>query len=218
MNLRPKIVFLGIALLALKPAHALTTFRERENNNNRRHAQFLNTRDNKILVRGDRVHNHSADWFRVWSDRGTTLDLLVRTPLGSRFRHDPILGLFDSRGNELAFNDELFGPYGFDAGIFGYKTRTSGYYYVSVTGFGDRHFRGGNEGEGDDDHEGDDHEGEDHDDDHFGGGVGGNSGWTYDLSINRTNVPEPSEWALIGMAGLGVAGMMRRARLKIRNG
>jgi hypothetical protein len=178
--------------LALAPAHALTTFREAEPNNNRPQAQFLNTTDSEILVLGDRTNNNrSSDWYRVWGQRDSIFNLMVRTPGGSTFRNDPILGLFDSTGRELAFND-LLGSYGLDAGISNYRIRTSGYYYVTVSAQGDRNFRGG--------------------------GVGGRvSNWTYNLTINRTNVPEPSEWALIGLTVLGVTGLMRRAALRVRN-
>ncbi len=203
-----RITLFVLLFLALGPAQALTTFRERENNDTRRRAQFLNTRDSKILVRGDRRSNPSADWFKVWGDSGTHFDLLVRTPLGSRFRNDPILGLFDATGRELAFNDDLLGPYGFDSGIFGFQVHRSGYYYVAVSGYGDRHFRRGG---------GSEHEGREGDDEDCEGGDDPSSGWTYNLSINRTSTPEPSEWALIGMAALGVGGMMRRAALKARN-
>ncbi len=215
-----KLLLLTLILLAVVPAHALKTFRERENNDTRRKAQFLNTSDNKILVRGDHKNNLSADWFKVWGDSGSKFDVLVRTPLGSQFRHDPILGFFDADGRELAFNDDLFGSYGFDSGIFSFQVHRSGYYYVAVSGYGDRHFRRGGGGEDEHENEGDD-DGTESDDDgnenEDDGGEGVGSGWTYNLSINRTSTPEPSEWALIGMAALGVGGMMRRAALKARN-
>jgi hypothetical protein len=199
-----------LVFLALGHAHALTTFRERENNDARSKAQFLNTRDNKILVRGDHKDNQSADWFKVWGDSGARFDLLVRTPLGSQFRHDPILGFFDANGHELAFNDDLFDVYGLDSGISGFQVHRAGYYYVAVSGYGDRHFRQG--GGGEDEHESDDDDGTETE---YEEEV--NSGWSYNLSISRTSAPEPSEWALIGMSVLGVGGMMRRAALKARN-
>jgi hypothetical protein len=185
-----RIALFVLLFLVLGPAHALTVFRESEPNNNIPRAQFLNTSDNKILVLGDRVRNRSSDWYLVWGQRSSVFDILVRTPSSI---NDSILGLFDSAGREIAFNDNLGGSYGLNSGIFHYRIPTSGFYYIAVSAQGDRNFRGG--------------------------GIGREtSEWTYNLSINRTATPEPSEWALIGMSMLGVGGLMRRATLKARNG
>jgi hypothetical protein len=188
-----RLVGLVLASLALSPAHALTVFREAEPNNNRPQAQFLNTTDSDILVLGDRTNNNrSSDWYRVWGERDSIFNLLVTTPTGSTFGNDPVLGLFDSTGRELAFSDDLMGGYGLDAGIFNYRIDATGYYYIAVSAKGDRNFRGG--------------------------GSGGNQSiWVYNLTINRTAVPEPSEWALIGLTVLGVTGLMRRAALRAKN-
>lgn len=179
-----------MALAGVTPAYAQAVFMESEPNNNMPQAQFLNTNESKIVVFGDRVNNNrSSDWYKVWGSKDSVFDILVSTPGGSTYQNDPILGLFDSTGRELAFSDNLLGPYGLDAGIFNYRMLSSGYYYVAVSARGDRNFRGGGAG-------------------------GRESIWTYNLSIGRTSVPEPSEWAVIGLSVMGVGGLMLRASRK----
>jgi hypothetical protein len=183
--------------LILTPVQAQTIFTESEPNNNIPKANFINTNDSSILVRGDRFdNNRSSDWFKIWGQRDGKLDLLLRTNhafAGATPRDsDPIIGLFDSNGRELAFSDNVNGVFGLNAGIFNYHLMSTGYYYIAVSARKDRNFRGGGAG-------------------------GQQSKWSYGISITRTTAPEPSEWTLIGLGALSVLGLMKRAAQKAQN-
>ncbi|MGC4042938.1 MAG: hypothetical protein QM758_03970 [Armatimonas sp.] len=182
-----RLALLLLILTGVIPAYAQLFFTEKEPNDSLAQAQFLDTKENKFVVFGDRTTtNRSADWYRVWGSKGTRVDFVVNTTGGSFMQNDPIFGLFDSTGRELVFNDNLLGPYGLDAGVLNYYILNSGYYYVAVSAHGDRNFRGG-------------------------GGSGRDSIWRYNLGVVRTTVPEPSEWAVISLSVMGVGGLMFRA-------
>ena len=197
-------LFILTATLALvagaRPAAALTTFTEIEPNNSLAGAQFLNTTDNQIVVNGDRISSTTADWYKIWFDAGSKiLNMTVTAPggnvltaAGTEYLNDPMLGFFNSAGTELAFNDDLGGAAGWNSGLSNINIATSGYYYVAVTGYFDRSFNGS------------------------GPFSSRANGWTYQLALSRTSVPEPSEWATLGLVALGLGGLIVRARARKR--
>ena len=199
-NITPLVALSATLLLfaGARPATALTTFAEQEPNNSRTAAQFLNTSDTQIIVNGDRISSTTADWYRIWFDAGSKILNLtvtapggnVLTPSGAEYLNDPMVAFFNSAGTELAFNDDLGGAAGWNAGLSNINITSSGFYYVAVSGYFDRSFNGS------------------------GPFSTRGSGWTYQMSLNRTSVPEPSEWATLCLIGLGLGGLMLKARAR----
>lgn len=185
-----------LTVAGARPAAALTTFAEIEPNNSLAGAQFLNTTDTQVIVNGDRISSTTADWYKLWFDAGTKIVNLtvtapggnVLTALGTEYQNDPMVGFFNAAGTELAFNDDLGGAAGWNAGLSNVNIATSGYYYVAVSGYFDRSFNGS------------------------GPFSTRANGWTYQVALSRTSVPEPSEWATIALVALGIGGLMLKAR------
>lgn len=187
-----------VLLAGARPAAALTTFAEQEPNNSLAGAQFLNTTDTQIIVNGDRISSTTADWYKLWFDAGSKIVNLtvtapggnVLTPAGTEYQNDPMVGFFNAAGTELAFNDDLGGAAGWNSGLSNINITTSGYYYIAVTGYFDRSFNGS------------------------GPFSLRANGWTYQMALSRTSVPEPSEWATIALVALGIGGLMLKARAR----
>ena len=107
-----------------------------------------------------------------------------------------IYGLYDSSGTLLSFGG---GPTSTSASA-ALTVGGAGSYYLAVMGYNSAIGFGGN----------------------FNMALSGNfapsantsSGWDYQANINYTTVPEPSEWAVIGLSVMGVGGLMVRARRK----
>jgi hypothetical protein len=194
--LAPTLLLLTMA--GARPAAATTTFAEQEPNNSLAGAQFLNTTDSKIIVNGDRISSTTADWYKLWFDAGSQIVNLtvtapggnVLTPSGTEYQNDPMVGFFNAAGTELAFNDDLGGTAGWNAGLSNINITTSGYYYIAVSGFFDRSFNG------------------------TGPFSARANGWTYQVALSRTSVPEPSEWATIALVAMGIGGLMLKARAR----
>jgi hypothetical protein len=186
---------LGITTL---PAQALTIFNEVEPNNTRASAQFLNTLDNDILVRGARRTTGGGgaatpDWYRFSVTGPSYLNLNVASVGPGASSARLIFGLYDSSGTLLSFGG---GPASTSAGG-SFILNSAGSYYVAITGYSV--FNVGQIGTG-----------------NFAqtGVNAGSTNWNYNASINYTTVPEPSEWAVIGLSVLGTFGLMARARRK----
>lgn len=84
--------------------------------------------------------NNAADFYSFTLSSPAELTFNVFTPTGSSFGNDPIVGLYNSAGTQLANDDD--GGTGFDAKLI-YNVLTSGTYYVAVGGFPDFDFTGG---------------------------------------------------------------------------
>jgi hypothetical protein len=197
---------LGLALTcgligAALPAQALTIFNEAEPNNTRLTAQFLNTTDNNILVIGNRnignpATRRSADWYRFAVDGPTYLSLNIAAVGLGAGSAQLIYGLYDSSGTLISFGG---GPTSTSAST-ALSLSGAGSYYVAVMGYNNSIGFGGNFAQalaGD-----------------FSNSANSSSGWDYNVNINYTTVPEPSEWAVLGVSLLGVGGLMLRARRK----
>ncbi len=190
----------GLISTAL-PAQALTVFTEIEPNNTRLTAQYLNTLDNDIRVNGSRRNSNatvarSADWYRfnVGGPSYLSLNIASIGPEASSARL--IYGLYDSSGTLLSFGG---GPTSTSASG-ALTVGGAGSYYLAIMGYDSAAGFGGN----------------------FAQALAGtfvptatsSSNWDYRANINYTTVPEPSEWAVIGLSVMGVGGLMVRARRK----
>jgi hypothetical protein len=194
-----RTLWLALALGATTlPAHALATFNEVEPNNTRASAQFLNTLDNNILVHGSRRNANqtiarSPDWYRFSVTGPSYLNLGIRSVGTGASSARLIFGLYDSSGTFL------FGGGGptVSAGSGSLTLAGAGSYYLAITGYSAQNFAQLGTG-------------------NFlqSGTNAGSFNWNYDATINYTTVPEPSEWAVIGLSVLGVGGLMARARRK----
>ncbi len=192
-------LWLALALGAVTlPAQALTIFNEREPNNTRLGAQFLNTPDNNIGIRGSRrtiLNGGGAtpDWYRFSVTGPSYLNLAVASTGTGASSARLIFGLYDSSGTLLGLGG---GPASTSASG-SYILNSAGSYYLAVTGYS--LFNISQVGTG-----------------NFAqtGASAGSFNWNYNASINYTTVPEPSEWAVIGLSVLGVGGLLARARRK----
>ena len=136
-----------------------------------------------VSVFGTTINDNSkADFYSFDIDAGTRIRASVLTPEGPQILNDPILGLFDSAGNMLAFNDD-----GYSVGVDSQLTYTVGatdFYYLAVSGFGDSDFSG-----------------ED-----------GSTDYLYTLNVSVAPVPLPGAAWLLSSALLGFAGFATRGR------
>ncbi|MGC4042939.1 MAG: hypothetical protein QM758_03975 [Armatimonas sp.] len=194
---------LGIALACglistALPAQALTIFNEVEPNNTRTTAQFLNTLDTSIQVNGSRRNTNvavarSADWYRFDVGGPSYLSLSIASVGQNASSAQIIYGLYDSSGTLLSFGG---GPSTTSVSN-SLSVTGAGSYYLAIVGYS-----GGNLSN------------------LFTGnftaaGINSSSyNWDYKANINYTTVPEPSEWAVIGLSVMGVGGLMFRARRK----
>jgi hypothetical protein len=199
----------GVAVcLTLSPAQALTIFNEIEPNNTRLTAQFLAGHDNDIRIRGTRRHStnvaiaRSADWYRFDVNGPSYLSLNVAAVGLNASSARLIYGLYDSSGTLLSFGG---GPTMNSAGA-ALTLGGAGSYYVAVMGYTTglnsnpslnflANFSQAATG-------------------NFTPTAGSSSNWDYNVTINYTTVPEPSEWAVLGLGTLGIGGLMLRARRK----
>jgi hypothetical protein len=191
-------LILGAATL---PAHALTIFNEAERNNTRPTAQFLNTTDNDILVRGSRRRGgrrggRTPDWYRFNVSAPSYLSLNIAAVGSGAGSAQLIYGLYDSSGTLLSSS----GSPGSNSASSSLALASAGSYYLAITGYS--LFNLGQIGSG-----------------NYArtGANAGSFNWDYEASIRYTTVPEPSEWALIALGTLSVLGLMRRAALRMKN-
>lgn len=188
---------LGIVGAAL-PAQALTVFNEVEPNDTRLSAQYLNTLDNNILVHGSRRAamgggGRTPDWYRFDVGGPSYLSLSIGSTGPGASSAQIIYGLYDSSGTLLAFGG---GPTSTSVSS-SLSLAGAGSYYVAVTGYSLYNLSQigtGNFAQN--------------------GNNAGSFNWSYDTTINYTTVPEPSEWAVIGLSVMVVGGLMVRARRK----
>jgi hypothetical protein len=194
-----RIFFLALTVgAATLPAHALTIFNEVEPNNTHLTAQFLNTTDTDILVRGSRRTTlggggRTPDWYRFDVGGPSYLSLNISAVGSGAGSAQLIYGLYDSSGTLINFG----GGSSSTSASGSLSLAGAGSYYLAITGYS--LFNLGQIGSG-----------------NYAqtGTNAGSFNWNYEASINYTTVPEPSEWALIGLSALGVGCLMLRARRK----
>ena len=148
---------------------------------------------------------------------------------------DAVLSLFDSNGTLLAYSDDNASdpgsPSGLDSFIGTYTFTQSGTYYIAVTQYSNFATQVDNSNRvvtnlirPDGNLGGYDISGVTAGDSSFRFGSNGTQGgaaYTLHLSLSNPTgisaVPEPGEWATMGMAGAGLCGLMVRARRKKAN-
>lgn len=96
-----------------------------------------------ITVFGSRLDvlpgTDTADFYMFTLGSAAVLTMTVDTPLGYNFENDPVVGLYDGGGVQLATDDD--GGNGYDAKLV--YTVSAGTYYVAVSGYSDFDFVGG---------------------------------------------------------------------------
>jgi len=137
------LIIIALAILVTIAQNNLaqaTSFSEVESNDSFGAAQSIGANDGTIDLSGSRIENSSADWYKFYATSSDFLTLAVNTPGGPSYTNDPVLGLFNSIGGQLAVDDDS-GP-GFDS-LINYTIPTSDYYTAAVSGFPDFSFVGG---------------------------------------------------------------------------
>jgi len=146
-------------------------YNETEPNDSWVTANIVSGHDGTLVINRSRVGDSSADYFRFPAVPG----LFTKTVCCAR---DPMLALFDPVGNMVAANDDYYGllPY------IAYNLTTAGIWTVTVTGWPDRGFVGGD-----------------------------GSNWAYQATVTfgspaSAEIPEPGTVVLLaaGLAGLGL--------------
>ncbi|HNF07961.1 MAG TPA: DVUA0089 family protein [Pseudomonadales bacterium] len=82
----------------------------------------------------------NADFYQFSVGANQMVTLTVQTPEGSLENNDPVVGLFDANGMQLANDDD--GGAGYDS-LLTYTLTTAGTYYAAVSGYADFDFIGG---------------------------------------------------------------------------
>ncbi|AEG00331.1 DVUA0089 family protein [Methylomonas methanica] len=113
-------------------------------------AQYLGNLSAQILMNvfgvrgsvysGQINDNDNADFYSFDINAPTTLKLSVFTPAGPIFNNDPVLGLYDANGVQLAFDDDSGA--GWDS-FLQYAIGAPGRYIAAVSGYDDTSFAGG---------------------------------------------------------------------------
>ncbi|MFZ5800476.1 MAG: PEP-CTERM sorting domain-containing protein [Candidatus Omnitrophota bacterium] len=136
------IIALITLLLSARHALAVTLYNEVEPNSTFATAQALGVSDGSMDVSGSRVGDSSADYYQFYATAGDNIGMAVNTPGGPSYFDDPVLGLYNPSGVQLAFDDDD-GP-GYDSAL-GYSITSSGFYAAAVSGWADFDFDGGGE-------------------------------------------------------------------------
>lgn len=94
------------------------------------------------VFNGQITDDDNADFYSFDISSPTTLKLSVFTPAGPIFNNDPVLGLYDSNGVQLALDDDSGA--GWDS-FLQYVIDVPGRYIAAVSGYNDFNFAGGGE-------------------------------------------------------------------------
>jgi len=131
---------------------------------------------------------NSADFFQFSLSSNATVSFAVNTYGGPSYTSDPIVGLYNSLGTQIGYDDDGGAIYGAGYDAFLSQALVAGTYYVAVSGYNDSAFTS-----------------------KVSSMVPEGKNFAYELAINIAPVPEPESYAML-LAGLGLIGAIARRR------